>query len=318
MYFLPSYTLSLLVVSCLVTSGHGLWDRQARLFRPHVETYWESWDYDKYDFASDLAKVPVTPIGSDSGVNVVNLAFALPNITSDEACHAESTNCVTAGLECGAISLRRGVKAIHEAAGYVKLAIGGDTYGNPGQGLALNDVTKFVERISKVVEDYELDGVDLTQVRDCGFNTDCGLVEVQLLLIRTLRLAMPRKIISYTFPWNPNSLLHREVIGQGHPYLDTITGFRGDKNLMKDIEALGVPRNKIVWGVPIAYFDCDMMKTNDGAHFVRQGGYGGVLTWSINEDTANRGDNPSGACNQFQTGQPDASYVNTISHILNH
>merc|ERR1712142_1220072 len=245
MYFLPSYTLSLLVVSCLVTSSHGLWDRQARLFRPHVETYWESWDYDKYDFASDLAKVPVTPIGSDSGVNVVNLAFALPNITSDEACHAESTNCVTAGL-------------------------------------------------------------------------DCGLVEVQLLLIRTLRLAMPRKIISYTFPWNPNSLLHREVIGQGHPYLDTITGFRGDKNLMKDIEALGVPRNNIVWGVPIAYFDCDMTKTNDGAHFVREGGYGGVLTWSINEDTSNRGDNPSGACNQFQTGQPDASYVNTISHILNH
>jgi len=307
---------ALWLVFSLFAIGEGLMDPRTRMNRPHVETYWESWEEGKEDFASNLIDVPVSPIGSPYGVNVINIAFALPNATRDDyTCRSDPT-CITAGYYGNKTLLHQAVKRIHEHGGLVKLAIGGDAYGNPGEGLLLTDVDNFVWRISQVVNEYHLDGVDLTQVRDCGSWSDCGLVDIQLAIIEQLRRELPSKILSYTFPWGANSLLHKPVISRGHQYLDYITGFRGSAYLMEEIKQLGVPTSKIVWGIQIAR-DCYMSKVMEAAHFVKSEFYGGVMTWSINSDTNHRGEGEPGNCTEFQTGRPDGSYVEILSLLLN-
>lgn len=50
------------------------------------------------------------------------------------------------------------------------------------------------------------------------------------------------------------------------------------------------------------------------ANIVKNEGYAGVMTWSINHDTDHR--EPYPGCTPFQTGQPDGTYTNAISEIL--
>jgi len=302
-----------LIPNCL-----GLWDKTTKLFKPHVETYWESWEEGLGNYASNLEDVPVTPVGTPYGVNVVNIAFALPNATTDYGCKQEQPPCISAGLYANETLIKAGIKKIQDAGGYVKLAIGGDTYGNTGTGLnnEFMEIYRFTSRIEKVVQDYGLDGIDLVQVRDCGLLSDCGLSEIQLKIIKSLRERLPLVIISYTFPYKPNSLLYGPVIEGGHEYLDYIVGFNGDNRTMLGIHELGVPKYKIVWGMTNIR-SCSMRVLLESAEFVRSGGYGGVLTWSINSDTDHRGDGGPGDCTEFQTGHTDGTYINTLSYLLN-
>jgi len=297
----------------------GLWDPEAQLWLPHVESYWESWEYTKANFASQLADVPMSALGSRKGVNVINLAFALPNVTDELYCHGLPA-CVTDGLYTDPASLIQGVEAVHAAGGFVKLAIGGETYGNTGNGLLMTDIPAFVERIGTVMDEFQLDGVDLTQVQNCGVGP-CGNEPEQIEIIRALRQRMPGKIISYTFPsygghYDGYDNMFEFVIKGAIDYLDYVSVYRASSYAMEGVEELGVPRQKIVWGISIVN-DCSMNLTPEAVHFVRQGGYGGVMTWSINSDTNQRDNYANYECNRYQTGRYDATYVNQISELLN-
>lgn len=66
------------------------------------------------------------------------------------------------------VKLHNAVASIHAKGGLVKLAVGGQTYGNLGvtEGRIMNSLeqNQFVQRIVRVVEIYNFDGIDLTQV----------------------------------------------------------------------------------------------------------------------------------------------------------
>ena len=79
-YLLPSLFF-LGFVSCNPREGihqsqHVGTPRERISQNQHVETYWESWSQMNPDFSSKISAIPVTPLGSNTGVNVVNIAFA--------------------------------------------------------------------------------------------------------------------------------------------------------------------------------------------------------------------------------------------------
>ena len=88
-------------------------------------------------------------------------------------------------------------------------------------------------RIVSLVDEYNLDGVDLTTVRDCGSWIDCSYVNKQISLIERFRTLMPNKIISYTFPYAPLSRTYSKVISESIEYLDYVSMSQGKlkKNL---------------------------------------------------------------------------------------
>ena len=80
-------SIIILVFIQLCGNCYGLYNKQSKIVEPHVETYWESWvESHCPDFACNLADIPITPIGSKHGVNIVNLAFGMPGKSGcDEA-----------------------------------------------------------------------------------------------------------------------------------------------------------------------------------------------------------------------------------------
>ena len=104
-----------------------------------MESYWESWD-SPGNYGANLSAIPVSPVGSTSGVNIVNLAFANPKFISESQCQA-SPDCITSGFEMtDSAALHQAVKSIHAAGGFVKMAFGGEAYGNPGDGITLGNL----------------------------------------------------------------------------------------------------------------------------------------------------------------------------------
>jgi len=292
----------------------------------HVETYWESWSQMNTDFSSRIQDIPVTPLGSDNGVNVVNIAFA-SNALNDRWCNT-AQNCITSGLSMNATQLTMDVDFIHSAGGLVKLAVGGEVYGNLGSNTYHDyTVVNLASRLANVVHKYNLDGVDLTQQQACG-NWDEALCNLafHLELLEKLRALLPDKIISYTFPraGDRDGLEpFRSVAMYGHQYVDYFNVF-GAKNSgqINSVVSLGVPIGKVVWGLNIGcnseyWGDVMIEDAMDAAVLAKQYKLGGVMTWSINKDTNKRMDNWDGACNEFQTGMEDASFVNAISSIIN-
>ena len=280
------------------------YDRASKMVFPHVETYWESWTEGGPDFANNLIDVPITPIGSKQGVNIVNVAFAMPGYGSCYEAPIPANCTLLPGYQGKEDPLRQAVRHIHEHNGFVKIAIGGDTYGNPKPGNGL-----YAYWLAKQIDDYGLDGVDFVVKEwqpEWVFNqTDLAR------MIGELRLEMPNKIISVTVPacttcWNP-------LLEASEPDLDYVTVFRARSN---NIAINHVPNHKIVWGIMLTQ-DCLMTTTLEAATVVRDEGYTGVSTWSINSDTAQRGDYEYAECNQYQTGHEDASYINMISYLLN-
>jgi len=303
----------------LVSGVASLWSPEARIHMPHVETYWESWEEGGVDYGSNLIDVPITPIGSTTGVNIVNVAFASNNVTDDDTCGG---GCITDGLYSDPDLLREAIQAIHAKGGLVKLAVGGQIYGDTGYHSNETMDAAFVARIAAVVDRYNFDGVDLDQRSDCG-KPSCGIEGSQIYIIRELRKALKTKLISYTFPANSwdHSGLFDKVTLNSHQHLDSINVYwqkNGTSWKMEQMVGNGVPKEKLVWGIPIAY-DCDMEQTVKAALFVQEEGYGGVMTWSINTDTHRRTATNSVPyeCGDFQTGHYDGTYVDTISLLLN-
>ena len=62
-----------------------------------------------------MKDVPATPLGSSSGANIVNIAFA------------DYTGGFN-GIECNVSMVKEGIEAVHQNGGLVKLALGGALY----------------------------------------------------------------------------------------------------------------------------------------------------------------------------------------------
>ena len=99
------------------------------------------------------------------------------------------------------------------------------------------------------MEKLNLDGVDLVQKEGCGNTFVCGdLTSIQLNLLKQLRQNMPNKIISYTFPVDGNNIdfPYRDVVQWGQEYLNTITVYRANEEVINDLMfEMGVPRSKV-------------------------------------------------------------------------
>jgi len=105
--------------------------------------------------------------------------------------------------------------------------------------------------VSRVVEDVELlqlDGVDLTQDEACGSNNlNCeDQVSQQLLFLELLRQALPKKIITYTFPGRIDNYPFRLILKYGWQYLDAVTAYRATGEDMEAIVDLGIPKEKVL------------------------------------------------------------------------
>ncbi len=87
---------------------------------------------------------------------------------------------------------------------------------------------QLVTRIVSLVDEYDLDGVDLTTVRECGPYTECRYADIQIYLIERLRFFMENKIISYTFPSAPHSPTYSKVIGASIQHVDYVSMSQGN------------------------------------------------------------------------------------------
>ena len=302
-----------LILLLTATSSLALWDAKKNMFIPQVEVYWESWEFYRENFMSNMSNIPVTPLGSSHGVNIVNVAFSDNSL--DDSCQA---SCVTSGLYMEPDHFAAGVREIHAKGGYVKLALGGETYGNPGDHLTLNDINRLASRVQRVVEKYDLDGVDLVHVRWNGPYADQDQTSVETLIIQTMRELLPTKLLSYTYPgyltYVPRNV--DSILNNSHVYLDYITPHKANLQGILELERLGIPKEKIVWGIQNTE-DCYLETLVESTKFVRANGFGGVSSWSINSDTAQRNSYPYGECNEYQSGHEDGTYFNNIAFLLN-
>jgi len=298
MHFIVTLGLLQLLGNC-----YGLYNKQSQIVEPHVETYWESWvESHCPDFACNLADIPISPIGSKHGVNVVNLAFARPGYGT---CDEITGYCnLLPGYQGKEASLREAVDIIHSKGGLIKIAIGGSGYGNPTAG-----GYNYTMPLADTIEEFNLDGVDFTAVQ-WDIMDEAGVAE----MIKKLREYMPNKLISVTLPIHQSAW--NTLIRGSEPYVDYFNIYGANSNDLWFIED-DIPKSKIVWGVEIAR-DCLMEATFTAASTVRNESYSGVMTWAINTDTDQRNGYEYEECNGFQTGHPDGSYVDMISYLLNH
>merc|ERR1719219_177156 len=157
------------------------WSRGGPIF---VETYWESWIYKDFpqDYCAEMKDVPVSPIGSISGANIVNIAFA------------DYTGGLN-GIECNISNVVAGIEAVHLAGGRVKVAFGGALY---SMSFAVNDqasAEEFCESVVQMRADFHVDGIDL-DVEDGGTN---AMIQTHLLKSCREKLG-PDFLITYTYP----------------------------------------------------------------------------------------------------------------------
>lgn len=295
-----------------ISGSLSLWSPEKNLFIPHVEVYWESWEDYRTNYMSNMSNIPITPLGSSHGVNVVNVAFA--DNAKQETC---DTECITSGLNMNPDHFVAGVKEIQAKGGFVKLALGGEVYGNPGDYLTLAEIPYLTKRIQRVVDKYDLDGVDLVHVRAPGYISQIQ-IDRESLVIQSLRELMPSKLISFTYPGYPTDVPTNvdKILENTHIYLDYITPHGANLEGILALKDLGVPKEKIVWGIWNVK-DCYLEKLVESTKFVRSELYGGVSSWSINSDTAQRNNYPYGECNEYQTGHEDGTYFNNIAFLLN-
>ena len=157
---------------------------------------------------------------------------------------------------------------------------------------------------------------------------------MQLLFLKTLRRLIPDKTITYTFPgdnyfgdsypWIGINYPFLDVIEYGNQYIDTFNVFRTNypsESINQMEEEFGIPKSKIVWGLMIGcnenphFEDVSLDTARNIAAKVKDEGYAGVMTWSINRDTDHRVE-PKGTCNNLQTGYEDGSYLQLIKETL--
>jgi len=265
------------------------------------------------DFSAFLAGVPASPVGSCTGSNLINIAFA--DYSGGIAGHAATEEII-----------REGVAAIHSAGGLAKLALGGATASMATYLPSPAAARQFAASLASEAELYQLDGVDL-DVEDGAAGA-----EVQVALMDELRrLLGPEFHISYTLP---------ALSGQFEPWADTIRQaadlldavnvmaydyywdgytFEQDLNML---HGLGIPHNKVVYGLMPGHHDAGNEYTSLGdaaaaARYAAERGLAGVMTWDANRDCEARLGYQAGEDNLYQTGQGDGVYLNTISRALN-
>jgi len=308
------------VLLLLLVTGHGGAPgnntRGGKIPKGYVESYWESWDaWENYpeDFAAFLKDVPATPIGSCTGVNLVNIAFG--DYSGGIGGHDATDDII-----------REGIKAIHEKGGYVKIALGGALYSMGSYVSSTAEATEFAEKMAVAAADLGLDGMDL-DVEDSGTGA-----EVEIFLIKeTRRILGPDFHITYTLP---------ALSAQYDPWMSTIAGtveeldavnvmaydyywngYTFDLDL-EQLTMLGLPPSKIVYGVMPGHHDAgnEYTSVEDAAavtKYALEKGLGGVMTWDINRDCSGRQGNPDGGDTLWQTGQGDGVYLDIISATLN-
>lgn len=101
----------------------------------------------------------------------------------------------------------------------------------------------------------------------------------------------------------------------------TVTRYSFDLDLDL-LDDMGVPREKIVWGLMPGYHDAANEYTSiddakNATYWAKEWGLAGVMTWDINRDTEQRMDYAKGDDNLYQTGQPDGTYLDTLSSEIN-
>jgi len=309
----------LLIAGITLALGNPLRTNSSRQIRkitsPYVESYWESWksweDFPN-DYCADLSSVPASPIGSTSGVNLVNVAFA----DYSGGIH---------GTEAPEDLIRKGIQAIHQKGGFAKIALGGALY-SMSNLLTEADAEAWAESMAATVKDLGLDGMDL-DVEDSGTGAN-----IQIALINAMRAELgPDFHISYTIP---------ALSAQYEPWLSTIRGtldvmdavnimaydvYWAGYNFEMDLEMLeimGVDRSKIVYGIMPGHHDAGNEYTSledakNAALFVKENGLCGVMTWDLNRDAYQRMNYGPGDDNLYQTGQQNGAYIDMLSKTLN-
>jgi len=280
-----------------------------------VETYWESWIYKDFpqDYCAEMKDVPVSPIGSISGANIVNIAFA------------DYTGGLN-GIECNISNVVAGIEAVHLAGGRVKVAFGGALY---SMSFAVNDqasAEEFCESVVQMRADFHVDGIDL-DVEDGGTN---AMIQTHLLKSCREKLG-PDFLITYTYPALASNVEPwMTTLRNGAQFLDYINVMAYDVywtgyDFVMDIEALealGISKNKIVLGIMPGHHDAGNEYTSiedaeKAALFAKEEGLAGVMTWDINRDCDQRMNYPSGEDNLYQTGLPKAAFVDLLSQTIN-
>jgi len=289
--------------------------QSARINGPYVESYWESWDFKDYpeDFAAELKDVPASKIGSRKGVNIVDLSFGdySPGL---------------GGLEAPLDIITEGIAAIHAAGGLVKVAYGGALYSMSQYVKTEEDAVQFCKALKDTFATYHLDGLDL-DVEDGGTSPD-----IQAKLISECRRELGESAhITYTIPALVSNLNPwKDTIARSASILDAVnvmaydvywTGYNFTMD-MEGLNAVGIPNSKIVWGLMPGHHDAgneytSVEQARAAADFVNEQGLAGLMTWSINRDTDHRMGNSAGTDNLYQTGLPDATFINAISDQLN-
>jgi len=300
--------LSLLAVS-LLSPVHP-----ARLAGPYVESYWESWNFKDFpdDFAAKLEDVPASPVGASSGVNVIDLSFGdySPGL---------------GGLEAPEEIIRAGIEAIHAAGGLVKIAYGGALYSMSQYIQTLDDAKTFCKGLKETFNEFGVDGLDL-DIEDGGTSA-----EIQAAVIKECRKELGEEAhITYTIPALVSNVSPwKETLQSTADVLDAVNVMAYDVywtgyNFEMDIAGLnevGITNDKIVWGLMPGHHDAGNEYTSledarAAASYVKESGLAGLMTWSLNRDTDRRSKG-SGGDNLYQTGQPDATFVNALSQVLN-
>jgi len=306
-----AFTLVKSAVLCaVVTFSLG-----SRLDRPYVESYWESWNYKDYptDYAALLKDVPASALGSTKGVNMVEMSFG-------------DYSGGLGGLEAPEDVIREGIEAVHAAGGLVKMAFGGALYSMSEFIRTEEDAVNFCINFKETCDEYGIDGMDL-DIEDGGTNAD-----IQFKVISECRKQLgPAAHISYTLPALSSTFAPwSDTIRRSIEFLDAInimaydvywTGYEFDLDV-QGLHDLGVPNSKIVYGVMPGHHDAGNEYTTlddaiEAANYVKTNGLAGIMTWSINRDTDQRMQYGAGEDNLYQTGKPDATYIDTVSNQLN-
>merc|ERR1711892_359559 len=298
---------------------------------PRFQAYWESqlsYLYNDDELSNpwhiDLGNIDVGPLGYLGGPSVVTIDSADYCISScqehwpDEFCikyppegvpnrpmHVDDWGVkynITANM------ITEGVRSIHERGGKVMLAYGGTlirtgitAMGGYGGGYFTGEnqlyASQLAERISRNIEDWDLDGVDFffTGNEEPNWAEAPGFsVAYHMYVIRQVRaLVGPSKTISYSTIHQPISTYFSHevaVIASSHAYLDFINlgGYSVDNVLsyeaIAQIEMFGVPLNKVGLVMNIDHGVPELDEVQKIASQVKELGLSGINLFSINKE----------------------------------
>ena len=268
---------------------------------PFLSTYWEAWNMRfPTDYAAYMPNATYGKIGSGKGYNTVNVAFGDYTFGSDE--NGEITIGYVNSMynHKGELytpaKLREDVDALHGHGAQVKISFGGATFSMASHISSEAQAKEFAKKVRDLMDQNNLDGVDF----DCEAGTPSN---IQIAVLKHCHeMIGENRVISYTIP---GEALHMEpyhtVVEQGHPYINSLnimcydvywTGYDPKKDFERAM-ALGVPKEKIVWGVMPGQHDAstEYTKLEDAiefAEYVRDTGMAGVMVWDVNRDTDHR------------------------------